>query len=136
MKKFLQIDFWVQLIVLIVTLSYIALNSIENNELNSYIYYFYFIVGISQFISFIIRLFLNYKKSFIFVAYGILVSPIWLILILFYLFKENMNNVLSDNLTTGILSFLIISLFYTPILSLIYIGEIFSTYKFYEKPNL
>lgn len=65
MKKFFCIDFWVQLILIISFFIFMLIEFIANMKIESFFYYFHFIVGGFQLLSFLIRVIFKYKKSII-----------------------------------------------------------------------
>lgn len=101
------------------------------------LFYFYYIVGGFQILSFFIRAFLNYKKSKSYKFYGILLIPIWITFIL-SMFLQGKNIDLGIFNQLGIIFYLMLysAFFYAPILSLIYIFDIKKTLEKYEKSNI
>jgi len=76
MKTFAKYDFYIQLLILIIGI--ISIFTIDNSFIEGLS--FYFIVGISQLISYIMKLFFKGEKSVLFIVYGIFIIPIWIFL--------------------------------------------------------
>jgi hypothetical protein len=117
MKTFAKYDFYIQLLILIIGI--ISIFIMDNSSIGGLS--FHFIVGISQLISYIIKLFFKEEKSILFIIYGIFILPIWISLLLLILFKSQAYNLL--------ITIPFLGLFYSPVLALVYI---FDTYKFYQ----
>ena len=108
MKTFMKYDFYIQLFFFgAAVLTALALG----------ILYFYFIAGIPQLISFVIRAFQKGKKSIRYIIYGIFIIPVWISLFIVFLFKDN------HDIVNFFGYILILSLFYSPILSLFYVFD-------------
>ncbi|HCA07736.1 hypothetical protein [Chryseobacterium sp.] len=105
MKTFVKIDFYSQLFFLGVG----ALAALSEGIL-----FFYFIVGIPQLISFLIRLFLPIKKSVFYIIYGILIIPVWVSILSAYT---------DYNISQFLDPILLASLFYSPVMAAIYIYD-------------
>lgn len=125
MKKFFVIDFWVQLSVFVAVIIYLLIKYFVFNNDNEWIY-FYFIVGGFQLISYIIKSFSNYKKSILFKIYTITILPIWISL----LFIFPLGNI--NSIAFILLMILIFGLYTSPILSIVYLLDCYSTCKKYQ----
>ena len=77
MKTFFKIDFYVQIVIFFGMISYLIFEYITTDFVNQ-IFYFYYIVGGFQILSFLVRRFLNYKKSKFYKIYGFLLIPVWI----------------------------------------------------------
>lgn len=136
MKTFFTIDFYVQIVIFFVMIIYLIVEYITTDFVNQ-IFYFYYIVGGFQILSFIVRLFLIYKKSKFYKTYGFLLIPVWIVFLLsVFLPGKNIDLGLFNQL--GVISFLMlyIAFFYAPILSVLYIFEIRQNINNYEKSNI
>ena len=121
MKTFAKNDFYFQLTIFVVISITVIIALLAGNE--KIIWLFYVGIGISQLVSYLIRCFYNYKKSFIFKVYGYLILPIFPSLILLAIF---------GNIDTAAGVFIIIpilSFFYSPILAALYLIDCHSFYK-------
>ncbi|WP_415328078.1 hypothetical protein [Chryseobacterium sp. MMS23-Vi53] len=117
MKTFAKNDFYIQLSLFIIGLITVFLGIVVFE--NAVVYLFYFIVGIPQLISFIIRAFQEIKKSWLYIVYGIFIIPVWISWLIILAFNNN-------NEVTNVL---IASIFYSPFLAIIYV---YDTYEFYK----
>lgn len=127
MKTFAKNDFYFQLIIF-VTISVIVLISflLRSEKL---IYLFYFGVGISQLVSYLIRCSYNYKKSLIFKIYGCLIFPVFLSLILLVI-SANFDDI------AGIFMIIpILSLYYSPVLAVLYLIDCYQTMLKFQTNN-
>lgn len=132
MKKFLTIDFYLQISVLTFTTIYIALYSLAGKS--DLLMYFYYIIGFAQLVSFITRYFLGFNKSILYKIYGYLIMPIWTILFFAIILQGASINLGVFNQIAGIfLYYLVLSLFFSPVLSVVYIVECYLTDRNYEK---
>lgn len=77
MKNFLKIDFFLQLYCSILMLIIMFFISIFKYDLIYFMKSFVYI-SIIQLVSYIIRLFIKYKKTFFYYLYGVFVTPFWL----------------------------------------------------------
>lgn len=121
MKTFAKNDFYFQLTIFVVISITVIIALLAGNE--KIIWLFYFGIGISQLVSYLIRCSYNYKKSLIFKVYGYLILPIFPSLILLAIF---------GNIDTAAGVFIvipIISFFYSPILAVLYLIDCHSFYK-------
>ncbi len=125
MKTFLKIDYYIQTLVLVVTLLTLVLLSAYQAS-NRVIFYYYYIVGGSQLVSFLVRIYLPYKKNIFFHLYGISIIPIWLGLLGAYLDIEFL---------TYLMVFAMIGLFYAPIMSIFYIFYCYDATKFCKESS-
>ncbi len=124
MKTFTKIDYFVQIFALIV-----GFLSIINRFQDMGALRFYFIVGGAQLVSFLIRLFLKEKKSPGYIAYGILILPVWMILLAFFLFGNTIKY------PAFLLYLLMSSLVYSPVMAVIYIYYCYKKYQFYNSES-
>lgn len=118
MKTFIKYDYYIQVLFLIAGINATLVEFQEWNILT-----FYFVVGIPQLISFLIRLFLKSKKSGRYIVYGIMIIPVWISLLLAVVCKGEEYVV---NLAGPLM---IYALFYSPILALVYIYDCYSQYE-------
>lgn len=136
MKTFFKIDVIVQQLVFGIMIFYLIF-SYQHNSFGDKIFYFYYVVGGFQLVSFLIRFILNYKKSLIFKIYGILLIPVWITLFLSGILQGENINLGELSKIAGIFWFLLYaSFFYAPVLSVLYIFDILKTLKNYEKSNI
>lgn len=85
------------------------------------IWLFYFGVGISQMVSYLIRYSYDYKKSVLFKVYGFLILPIFPSLFFLFVFA-NINALALIFIIVPILSY-----FYSPVLAIVYLIDIYKT---------
>lgn len=130
MKKFFVIDFWMQLVLITSFFSFILIDYIVNRKIESFFYYFHFIIGGFQLLSFLIRVYFKYKKSIIFKIYGIFIIPIWIILFFAVVLQGASIDLGELNQIAGVfLFYLYLSLFFSPFFAIIYVYYCYSTYK-------
>lgn len=118
MKEFSKIDYNVQVYFLIVGIAV----SILLFTVGGFIL-FYFIVGIPQLISFLIKAFQKTKKSYRYIVYGIFILPVWISWIMVFVFEDN--KAISDVFGVIILA----AFFYSPVLAGVYIYDNYKIYK-------
>ncbi|SFH91315.1 hypothetical protein [Halpernia frigidisoli] len=136
MKTFFKIDSIVQQSVFLIFIAYLIFNYFIIKHLEK-IFYFYYFVGGFQLVSFLIRLFLKYKKSTFFKVYGYLIVPVWTILFSMILLQGKNIDLGEFNKIAGLFFLLLYAaFFYSPILSIFYILDIKKVYKNYEKSNV
>ncbi|MFL9833798.1 hypothetical protein [Chryseobacterium terrae] len=119
MKTFLKNDFYFQLTVFSIISIIVLIDYFAGNE--DLIWLFYFGVGISQMVSYLIRYSYDYKKSVLFKIYGFLILPIFPSLFFLFVFA---------NVNALAIVFIIIpllSVFYSPVLAIIYLFDIYKT---------
>ena len=125
MKTFLKLDFYLQTTVFFATIIVLKILSIKEDDMEPF-FWFYWVVGGSQLISFLIRVLLDYPKSIFFHIYGIAILPIWF----------GFASALVDFQPGMILIiFAYLGLFYAPFLSIFYLIYSYETYKIYPKPT-
>ena len=136
MKTFFKIDFYVQIVIFFGMISYLIFEYITTDFVNQ-IFYFYYIVGGFQILSFLVRRFLNYKNSKFDKIYGFLLIPVWITFLL-SIFLQGKNIDLGILNQMGVIFYLMLysAFFYAPILSMIYIYDIKQNIKNYEKSNI
>ena len=111
MKQFLKFDYYLQLIVLVGYIVYIITQLILGSDSSNTWFLFYFVVGGTQLISYLIRIFLGFWKDLFIKIYGFMIMPIWIFLGLMCL-----------DLDIDLFFFiLIIGLFTSPFLALAYV---------------
>jgi hypothetical protein len=117
MKTFFKYDYYFQLSILVAyVLGWISIE-LFNINWGNYFLLFYYIVGGSQLISYLLRLMMSYPKNWIYVMYGIFIIPVWLIL----LYQTQIR------IVNGFFFYILFSsFFYSPVLALVYI---FYTYR-------
>jgi len=118
MKTFAKYDFYIQLVILAAGII------IESTGIFGGA--FYFVVGIPQFVSFLIRAFQPEKKSVLYTIYGILILPVWVSLLLVFGLKMH------PEIAELLLLILMGALFYSPVMAVIYIYDNFRLYKSYK----
>lgn len=117
MKTFTKYDYYIQLFFIIVGPQAFIFGGLSGFVL------FYFIVGIPQLIGFLIKLFLGTKKSVLYVAYGIVIVPIWIIVTVL-LIEKNINDFFGY--------VLMISLLYSPVMAAAYVYDCYKMYEPYK----
>lgn len=120
MKTFFKYDFYFQCIIFIAYI--IGWLIIEHYDLISENYFlsFYHIIGGAQILSYLIRFGLKYPKNLMYILYGILIIPVWLI----YLYDIQIERV------GGIFFYILFSgFFYSPLLAISYIIYTYINYK-------
>ncbi|WP_223605637.1 hypothetical protein [Chryseobacterium sp. OSA05B] len=115
MRTFVAIDFYIQLVMLMIG---ILLASFQGYAA----LLFYYVTGGTQLISFLIRLFLPVRKSVFYIIYGILIIPVWISILLTYT---------DYNISQFFYQVLFASLFYSPVMAVMYIYDYYSVYKSY-----
>jgi hypothetical protein len=119
MKTFAKNDFHIQLCILIIGL----LSIIIGIGLDYGILLFYFVVGIPQLISFLIKAFQKTDKSPRYIIYGFFIMPVWIS----WLVILGLNN--NSDVTNFFGFILVLSGFYSPVLAIVYV---YDSYKFYK----
>jgi hypothetical protein len=121
MKTFAKNDFYIQFYILLTVIAFIILGIFV---LGYAAFLFYFVVGISQLISFIIKAFQKTKKSWMYIVYGIFIMPVWISWLIVLAFNSN------NDVTNFFGCILIASIFYSPVLAIIYVYDCYKLYKF------
>ncbi|ALR30761.1 hypothetical protein ATE47_09575 [Chryseobacterium sp. IHB B 17019] len=120
MENFAKNDFYFQVTIFVIISMIVLIAFIVGNE--KMIWLFYFGVGVSQSVSYLIRCSYEYKKSLLFKIYGFFIIPIYLSLIGMIIFAE-----------MQFMSFLIVipmlALYYSPFMALIFVYDNYKTYK-------
>ncbi|WBV61267.1 hypothetical protein PFY12_03890 [Chryseobacterium camelliae] len=124
MKEFAKIDYNVQVYFLILGIAVSILLFTVGGFL-----FFYFIVGIPQLISFLVKAFQKTKKSYRYVVYGIFILPVWFSWIMVFVFEHN--KAISDVFGAIILA----AFFYSPVLAGVYIYDNYKIYKSFNSTN-
>jgi hypothetical protein len=119
MKTFAKNDFYIQFYVLIAGLVSIIIGI----GLGYGIFLFYFIVGIPQLISFLIKAFQEKEKSLTYIIYGFFIMPVWVS----WLAVLGFNNI--NDVTNFFGYILIASVFYSLILAIVYVYDSYKLYK-------
>lgn len=122
MKKFYILDFWIQLFTFIIIGGLVLISNTYKVTFEINPIYFYFGVGGVQLFSFIIHLFIDYKKHILFKIYGCIIIPIWLSLIGFLF--GNINSISEIFLIIALLG-----LYISPLLAVVYIYYCFKISK-------
>ncbi len=117
MKKFIRYDYYIQLFFLILGPLVCITEGLSGLIL------FYFIIGIPQLISYLIRLFLSIKKTPFNYVYGILIIPVWISVLLIAIFK------IGNDITEIPSIIMMMAIFYSPVLAVFYVYECYSMYK-------
>ncbi|SFN03899.1 hypothetical protein SAMN05421594_0559 [Chryseobacterium oleae] len=118
MRTFVIIDFYIQLIMLMTGMILASFGGYN-------FLLFYYVTGSAQLISFLIRLFLPIKKSVFYIIYGILIIPVWVSILLKYA------SVANYDISQILMSVLFASLFYSPVMAVIYIYDYYRVYESY-----
>ncbi|MCW3162543.1 hypothetical protein [Chryseobacterium oryctis] len=119
MKKFIKYDYYAQLLFLIIGI----VVAIVGGSNGWGILLFYFIVGIPQLISFLIKLFLKIPKSTSYIIYGIFILPVWLSFTVIIAFKQY------NDITNFFGLIILAAFFYSPLLAIMYVYENYYSYK-------
>lgn len=123
MKTFAKNDFYFQLTIFVIISVIVLISFLLRSEKLILIYLFYFGVGISQLVSYLIRCSYNYKKSLIFKIYGCLIFPVFLSLILLVISAS------FDDLAEIFMIIPMLSLYYSPVLAILYLIDCYNFYK-------
>lgn len=119
MKTFAKNDFYIQLCILIAGLLSIIIGII----LGYGAFLFYFVVGIPQLISFIIKAFQDTKKSLGYIVYGFFIIPVWIAWLVILGFNNN------NDVTNFFGYILLASAFYSPVLAILYAYDSYIFFK-------
>jgi hypothetical protein len=119
MKTFAKNDFYIQFYVLMAGLVSIIIGI----GLGYGIFLFYFVVGIPQLISFLIKAFQETEKSLTYIIYGFFIIPVWVSWLAVLGFNNN------NDVTNFFGYILIASVFYSPILAIVYVYDSYKLYK-------
>ncbi|PWN72236.1 hypothetical protein C1631_006455 [Chryseobacterium phosphatilyticum] len=125
MKEFVKYDYYLQLMI-IITGTLISILEVERWGLMG----FYFIVGIPQLISFLIRLFFLSKKSVAYIIYGVVIIPVWISLLVLYQFNPN------KDISIFFGYILIGALLYSPVMAIMYVCDCYKIYESYKTHEL
>ncbi|MDW9382427.1 hypothetical protein [Chryseobacterium sp. JV558] len=117
MKTFAKYDYYIQLFFIIIGPMTFIFGGLSGLIL------FYFIVGIPQLISFLIKLFLGTKKSLLYIAYSIVIIPVWIIVTMLYM-EKHINDFFGY--------ILMASLLYSPVMAAAYVYDCYNTYESYK----
>ncbi|MEJ5049665.1 hypothetical protein WH221_07480 [Chryseobacterium culicis] len=121
MKTFVKYDYFIQLVTLIVCIVGAVMEYKDWKFIE-----FYFAVGGVQLVSYLIRLFLQLKQSSDFRVYGLTIMPVWICLLL-------VDQKIYNEFTMALMGiFLLISLFYTPMMAILYVYDCYNTYEPYK----
>jgi hypothetical protein len=118
MKNWITYDYYIQLSCLIIGI----IVAFVGIFLGVGFMPFYFIVGIPQLISFLVKTFYQKKKSVVYIIYGIGIIPVWFSIAVIGLNQHN-------DITNFFGFILIASLIYSPVLAGLYTYE---TYKIHQ----
>jgi hypothetical protein len=120
MKTFFKYDFYFQSIMFIAYI--IGWFITEHYDLVSENYWllFYYIIGGSQLLSYLVRFIVKYPKNLMYVLYGILILPVWLIFF-YYIQIEKVGGIFFGILFSGFI--------YSPFLAISYIIYTYIIYK-------
>ncbi|UKB81114.1 hypothetical protein [Chryseobacterium sp. MEBOG07] len=117
MKTFTKYDYYIQLFFIIIGPQAFIIGGLSGFIL------FYFIVGIPQLISFLIKLFLGTKKSVSYIMYGIVIVPVWIIVMILFT-EKNLNDFFGYALMAALL--------YSPVMAVVYVYDCYNTYEPYK----
>jgi len=122
MKRFFKIDYYVQAFTLI---SILILLPFIYTITPRYFLLLYFIAGMIQLFSYVLRLTMRYRKSILFKLYGWSILPVWAALFTgWYGYVQN-----SDFIICLCLFILIAALFYSPVMAILYVLDCRRVYK-------
>lgn len=121
MKTILKYDYFLQLTVLILSVSWLSVDLIFLKGYN--FFWFYPLVGLTQLFSFIVRLFIPYKKTSLFILYGIIIMPVWIAIFLVLAFN------LQEAVVSPMLLLMIAALFLSPPMAILYVLDCRAVYK-------
>jgi len=82
MKTFLKTDYYLQLTVFFGFIIFAMINSLLPNGIAQVWFKFYFVVGGFQLVSYFVKIILGFWKDLFIKIYGIMILPIWIILLL------------------------------------------------------
>lgn len=117
MKSFAKYDLYIQIFFIVIGFIVTIIKGLDGWIL------FYFIVGIPQLISFVIKIFLKIKISPLFLIYGIAILPVWISIVILKIIG-------TDHQLTDIFSCIIMmAFFYSPFMVLLYVFENHNLYK-------
>lgn len=117
MKNFIKYDLFVQTFFLIAGCLVTIIEGWEGWIL------FYFIVGIPQLISFLVKIFLKIKTSPLFLIYGIAILPVWISIVI-------LKTIGIDYQVTDIpVCIIMMAFFYSPFMALLYVIESHNLYN-------
>ncbi|MDH6254407.1 cell division protein FtsX [Chryseobacterium sp. H1D6B] len=119
MRDFIKYDYYIQLFFLIAG----TVTAVFGFFLGLGCMLFYFVVGIPQLVSFLIKAFQQTKKSMSYIVYGIFIIPVWLSILIVLAFNNE------ADITNFFGYILIISLVYSPLLAVLYV---YDNYKLYQ----
>lgn len=119
MKTFFKLDYYLQVFVFLATIIGILIFILFKDKSEA-LFFFYFIVGGSQLVSFIIRLLMKYPKDLIYKLYGWFIMPIWI---------GFLPAILDISAMAYLYIFVLLGFFYSPILSVIYLFYCHKTSK-------
>ncbi|ANF51992.1 hypothetical protein A0O34_16385 [Chryseobacterium glaciei] len=122
MKTFIKNDFYIQVYFLVGGL----LSIFVGIAVGWGIMPFYFVVGIPQLISFLLKIFQKKKKTISYIIYGLFIMPVWISFLIMFMFKNN------HEVTNFFGTILIASLLYSPFLAILYV---YDNYKLYQSLN-
>lgn len=122
MKEFTRNDYYIQVFLIIagIVISIVGMNYWGFMA-------FYFVVGIPQLISFLIRLFIISGKSTGYIIYGIAIIPVWVSMLMITICKQN------NDITNFFGYILIAALLYSPLMALLYVYDSYKIYQFYKQ---
>jgi len=121
MKTFAKNNYYIQLSLLIIGLALALLDALIFHK--GFVFLSYFIVGIPQLISFLIKAFQQTEKSLRYIVYGFFIIPVWISWLVILGIHQN-------NDTVNFFGYILIaSVFYSPLLAIIYVYDNYKTYK-------
>ena len=82
MKTLLKIDYYVQITVFFGYIIFALINSLLQSGFAQVWFKFYFVVGGFQLASYFVKIILGFWKDLFIKIYGIMILPIWLVLLL------------------------------------------------------
>ena len=119
MKTFFKLDYYLQVFVFLATIIGILIFVLFKDKSEA-LFFFYFIVGGSQLLSFLVRLLLKYPKDLIYKLYGWFIMPIWI---------GFLPAIIDISAISYLYTIVLLGAFYSPAFSLIYIVYCHKTSK-------
>jgi hypothetical protein len=117
MKTFAKYDYYIQFFFLVIGPQFFIIGGLSGWIL------FYFIVGIPQLISFLIKIFLKTQKTPMYFIYGLFILPVWISILL----KRTVElGIYESNILENII---LLAFFYSPFLAALYVYENYKVYK-------
>ncbi|MCS4301107.1 hypothetical protein [Chryseobacterium sp. BIGb0232] len=120
MKKFIKYDVYIQIFFMITGVLVTIIKG-----WNGWIF-FYFIVGLPQLVSFLVKIFLKVKISPLFLIYGMVILPVWISIVIILILRTSG---IDYKITAIPRCIVIAAFFYSPFMALLYVFESHNLYK-------